>query len=274
MARFTRSSRFSSRRPAKRRGLTAAQQAAHEKAYDACDHTVLGRFSKGDVIIAGHDDAAWKIATYGIAYHEDCSDRIYGVQPTRGPKGWKETCELRAAISHVLHCGTHEIGSRGGYDRGEDGQWISRQQPRPEGAEVATWRDGRPNSYASYPTLTMYEGGVVGVRSPNYDDSPSVAWIADAKLAKRMAKAIVTCPRPINLPEASVIEREVNVTIEPSSPRYAAYAAARGVGRYTKLDYTTHPSTEIVIGLTLPRSEHRRIKAELDAADAETQEEV
>jgi len=253
----------------KARGLTAAQQKAHDEAYAACDHTVDGRHNKGDVL-ADYKGGTWKVVTYGIRYHEDVSNRIYGVQPCRGPKGWAETCELRRAIEAIRMKGTRTVA-----DRVPEGIPVG---PRPESPAVATWRDGRAGSLASFPELTIYEGGIVGVYCPVYDDSPIVAWIRDVALAKRLAKAIAACPSPVHLPEVNVRERRIKLTIGPDHPRFSAYAAARDA-KPIRPWITAYPVTEAeraaaatpeadrpVTGLDLPSSEWRRIKAELDAA--------
>lgn len=243
-----------------RRGLTAAQEAAHKKAWDACDHTVNGRFAKG-CVVADWGGQTWKIMTYGVAYHEDVSGRLYGVKPCRGPKGWAETRQLREAIAHVRSDGTHEPGTAGGLRKNEAGEWINEQQPRPEGAAIAEWRDGRAGSLASFPTLTVYEGGIVGVQCPIYDDAPIVAWVRDAKLAARLAKAIAACPAPVSLPEVTVAEKAVTLKIDETHPRFAAYMAGRGAERLEAIS-DLNPAA-----VRLPVTEYRRIKAELDAAE-------
>ena len=245
MTRTYRGRRYGSRR----RGLTPAQQAAHDKAYAECDHTIRGRYAKGDVV-AERNGQAWKVVTYGIAYHEDCSDRIYGVQPVRGPKGWRQTVELRAAIEHVRSEGIQEPGSRAANGPGQE---------RPDSAALAKWQDGRPDSLASFPVLTVYEGGLIGVWCPNYDDSPTVAWIHDVKLATRLKRAIGACPSPVLLPETTVRAKTVRVRIAPDHERYAAYAAAVGA--------TPHDDW-----IEVPSSEYRRIRAELDQANEHSQD--
>lgn len=238
---------YSQRRPAGQVGLTAAQQKAHDESYAASDHTVEGNFSRGD-IVADRQGQTWKVATYGIRYHSDVSARLYGVQPAKGPKGFAETQELRRAVEHVLTTGTHEPGSRGG----REGEMAE----RPAGQQIASWTDSRPGSLAAFPTVTVYENGVVGVVRPRYDDSPSVAWARDDKLAHRLAKLIAAYPHPVHLPEANVKERTTRLDVQATHPRYSAYSAARGAQPYEG-------------GIALPKSEHRRIKAELDAAGVE-----
>lgn len=232
------------------RGLTPQQQQAHDAANAACDHQIVGRFARGDVV-AGHDGHPWKIMTYGIRYHEDRDDRVYGVQPVaRGPKGWSETCALRSAIERIQREGV-------------------RDQPRPEIPHVAAWRDGEPNSYASFPVLTIYEGGIVGVYCPIYDDAPIVAWVHDPKLARSLLAAIQRCPAPVHLPRVEVRERTVRLTIDPTHSRYAAYAAPRGAAPFAAIpasEFLGLRSPGVPGGITLPRAEHRRITAELDAA--------
>jgi len=241
--------------------LTAAQQEAHDKAYAACDYTVNGRFTKGDVI-SDHQGRAWKIVTYGIRYHEDVSDCIYGVRPARGPEGWKETQEIRAAIEHIGFAGTHEPGGRGGVRRNGD-QWIDERQARPAGAALVSWTDARYQSLASFPRITIYEHGIIGVVCPIYDDAPVLMWMQDEMLNSRLSNAIRACPRAVTLPEASVCERTLKLKIEESNPRFAAYMAAR--------EAKHEPANEIFgiqyeSRITMPQSEYRRIKAELDAA--------
>lgn len=233
-----------------RRGLTDAQRAANDRAWDECDHYIGGSFSRGAIITDSSPRlTAWKINTYGRKYHEDCPCD-YGVVACRGPKGWTETVLIRAAIKTVLETGTHEPGSRG-----TSGADVA----RPAGAAIASWTDRRYNSHATLPTITVYDGGVIGAVKPNYDDSPSVTWIRDAKLAKKILVAIQKQPTPVILPEANVRERFSRIAIPTDHPRYAEYLA---VPRATPYDG----------GVNMPHSELRAIKDRIAAAKAEPKE--
>lgn len=87
-------------------------------------------------------------------------------------------------VEEILKRGTHEPGSRGGWKSAENGETVNLQQPRPAVAPVATWHIPHPRfSSVSTPTITLFEGDIIGVCSPNYDDSPSVAWLHDPMLA-------------------------------------------------------------------------------------------
>lgn len=252
MARYRSTSR--SRRPSKRRGLTAAQQAAHDKAYEACDHTITGSFSKG-AVVADASGQTWKVVTYGIRYHEDVASCIYGVQPTRGPKGWKETCKIRDSIREILTTGTHTPKSRGA--GGERTGQI------PECKELVAWQDKSVSApLATMETLYVCDHDVVRVVQPIYDDSPLIAWVQDKKLNARLWKAVNACPQPILLPQVSVRERNMRVRIDESSPRWAAYAAARDAKIIRPEAWMGDEPTRI----ELPMTEYRRIKSELDAA--------
>ena len=177
------------------RGLTEAQQRAHDAAWAAREGTVEGRYTRGEVV-AGADGQCWRISTYGVRYHEDVSTRLYGVLRARAPKGYTETIEIRLGIEEIRSNGTHEPGSRGGT--------AETQVTRPGGAKVAMWRDAKPGSLASFPELTVYEGGVVGVWCPIYDDAPVVAWVQDPRRAARLLACISKVPQPVHLVVARI----------------------------------------------------------------------
>lgn len=255
------------RKSSGRRGLTSAQQAAHEKAFSACNHTLEGNFSKGAVICDG--EQAYKIVTYGIRYHEDVGSNIYGVTPCR-PKGWKETCELRNLIDN-LPGHKHDKDSRGGWTTSDDGKFIDNRVPMPAAGDVvATWGDHRPESpLASFPRITVYANHIIRVEKPNYDDSPTEIWSEDAKLAKRVSRLIAKCPKPVGLRRCHVKERRTKLRIEQSHERYAAYEAARDATVWTdypkvagRLDLD---ADKMPVGIEIPKAEYERIKAELDA---------
>jgi len=255
-----------------------ARQAAHEKAFAACDHTIEGRFGKG-AIVSDYSGQAWKTKTNGIRYHEDVSSCIYGVVRCNGPKGWKQTCELRSAIRSVISVGIHEPDSRGGWTHGEDGEFIYGRLPRPAGDKQCEWTDRCESRSVSKATITIYDGGIVGVRSHNYDDSPSVAWVHNPKLAKRLDKAMTACPNAVVLQAVTVKARKQNLRIAADHPRYAAYAAApsavvwmdtrdeHGNRRPGSYDEANQPS-----GLTMDLSDYRKIKQQFDSEANNTSE--
>lgn len=184
------------------RPLTQAQIDAQWKKYETCPFIVEGRFSRDDLVT--DDDQVYRIATIGFRYHEDVATRLYGATKAKAPKEWTATCALRKAIKTILRSGMHEKGSRG--EPYKDG--IRQGQDMPTAAVTHRWQDGEPNSYASFPSLTIHEGGIIRAVRPNYDDSPSVAWIQDHGLAKNLIDAIAIVPRPMHIPEAHVRARK------------------------------------------------------------------
>lgn len=194
-------SKFSRRAP-KRRGLTDAQIEANRKRFAECAHTIHGRFIRDQLIAEiGDPTKVWKVMTYGIRYHEDVSLCIYGVKPARAPKEYTATVELRNAIDVIVRTGQNEPGSRGGSMRPED------QEAMPQAEKITGWQDGRPGSLASFPWLSIHEGGIIRAVRPNYDDSPNMAWVRDQKLAARLIAAIEVAPKPYHVAETHVSVR-------------------------------------------------------------------
>ena len=116
-----------------------------------------------------------------------------------GAKAAKEAAakpgqDFAAAVAEVFARGVHDKGSRGGWTRDNAGAYVDNQQPRPAGSRLATWADRtglRPS--VSGPTVTLYEGDIIGVCQPNYDDSPSVVWLIDAELAAKIRPYMTDC---------------------------------------------------------------------------------
>lgn len=188
------------RRPT-RRTLTDSQLAANRKRFAECAHTIHGRFARGQLVVDYDDGRVWRVVTYGICYHEDVASCIYGVKPARAPREYTATRTLREAIGRVCSTGTQEPGSRAGDES---------QRPRPDtGAKIAEWRDGRPDSLASFPYVQIYPGGVIRAVRPIYDDSPIVAWVRDEVLTAKLVAAIKISPDPYHIPDTEVSGRPV-----------------------------------------------------------------
>lgn len=172
---------------------------ANRKRFQECSHTAEGRFSKGDTI-ADYSGNLYRIETIGFRYHENVSSALYGAKPIRDTKEYAATRKLRTAIGSILQTGTHEPGSRG--------IAVDADAAKCPGTEkVAEWRDGRPGSLASFPYIQIYQGYIIRVIRPIYDDAPSIAWVIDTKLARALLAAIEISPKPVNFHEASVKAR-------------------------------------------------------------------
>lgn len=184
----TRFRKFSKSKP-KAKPLTAAQLEANRKAFDEAKFTVVGRHAKG-MLVADLSGNVYKLTTIGFSYHEDVSSRIYGAAKARAPKEYTATRGLRKVIEDTLRNGTHAPGSRGlAFDA------TGEVPPTARGTEWKSWKDGKQGSLATFPWIEVYDDIVYAVR-PNYDDSPSVAWVQDAKLVKQVLAWIETSPQP------------------------------------------------------------------------------
>lgn len=196
-----RSRNFYSKRP-KTRVLTGAQAEKAREAFAAAPATIEGRYARGQLVADGEN--VYKVISIGIRYHEDVSNCLYGVAPARAPKEWKATNLLRQTIEKILKwdgIGTHDPQSRGVRD-------DKPSAAMPTGLQlVAKWEDGQPDSLASFPYLQVFAGGFVLAIRPNYDDSPSVAWVKDERLAAQLVKAIEVSPKPYYIQSARVRQR-------------------------------------------------------------------
>ena len=194
----------------KPRAPTAAQIRAAEKAWDEALGSIEGRYAKGQVILDRATQTTWKTTRPGRRYHEDVDTLLYPVQPCRMPAGIKRTMEIQSILQRVLSEGHHEPGSRA--------LALAEGTPCPEGEVIATWQDGRPDSLANFPYVSVRKDGMIRAVQPHYDDAPSIAWVRDARLAKRLIKLIEAQPTPASIVEAYV------------KPR-GEYAAAVAIGR-------------------------------------------
>ncbi len=184
----TRFRKFSKSKP-KAKSLTAAQIEANRKAFDEAKFTVVGRHAKG-ALVADLSGEVYRLTTIGFSYHEDVSSRIYGAAKARAPKEYTATRALRKVIEDTLRNGTHTPGSRGlAFDA------AGEAPPPAKGTEWKSWKDGKMGSLASFPYIEVYDDIVYAVR-PNYDDSPTVAWVQDAKLVKQVLAWIEISPQP------------------------------------------------------------------------------
>lgn len=208
-----RRSRYS--RP-KARAATPAQIAASERAWAEAHGSIHGRFAKG-LHVLDHSGQCYVTTRPGRRYHEDSSSLLYPVKACRTPPAAAATERLREIIRDVLRTGVHEPGSRGGWSAQPDGGVKMDQFESPTGSELARWQDAKPGSLASYPHLEVREGGWLRAVQPNYDDSPSMAWLQSPRLAKEAQKLIAKAPRPVHLDR-------VHVTLR------GAAAAAKAIG--------------------------------------------
>jgi hypothetical protein len=127
------------------------------------------------------------------------SNRLYGLEPARAPKEYKATEDMRQLIDYILAHGTQERGSRAGKPES--------QMDMPSSKREAEWQYGKPNSYASFPSVILYEDNYLKAVRPNYDDAPTVAWIQSEKLAKQFKEAQAISPHPFYVQEANVRRR-------------------------------------------------------------------
>lgn len=171
---------------------------AERKRFRDASATTEGHFAKGQLVRAT-DGKVYRVTTIGFRYHEDVSNRLYGLEPARAPKEYKATEDMRQLIDYILAHGTQERGSRSGKPE--------TQRDMPSSKREAEWHDGKPNSYASFPSVILYEGNYLKAVRPNYDDASTVAWIQSEKLAKQFREANAISPRPFYVQEATVRRR-------------------------------------------------------------------
>lgn len=182
----------------KPRELSQATVEANRKKFHECPATIEGRgIGKGMVFVGESTDTLYRVETIGFRSQEECPP-MFGVKPIRPTPEWKATVTLRNAIKGVFERGVAERGARNDSGQGQE---------FPGGEKVMEWHDGRYDSLASFPYLTVYAGGLLRAVKPNYDDSPSVAWLVDAKLADSVIAAAQVSPRPVKLPEYSVTQK-------------------------------------------------------------------
>lgn len=129
-------------------------------------------------------------------YHEDCDPVQPATLARKLPEDWKAIQRLLEVMDQLEKTGTRPPSYRGG--EGEEIPSV------PNGTQDYRWIAQRvANSYAQFPSITVRADIVFFIR-PIYDDSPTVGWVRDQKLADEVRGLIETKPSLTRYPEVHV----------------------------------------------------------------------